>query len=99
MPDSFSVPFWISTSPLLLKATLMNEVPAPVLRNGPFSADGARGFRDLEIAARTEGNGPSDRTETPSVVDLKFLSFLRHARHRNFKSKTTLESIYLLVSL
>ena len=28
----------------------------------------------------------------PSVVDLKFLSFLRHARHRNFKSKTTLES-------
>ena len=25
----------------------------------------------------------------PSVVDLKFLSFLRHARHRNFKSETT----------
>jgi hypothetical protein len=32
-------------------------------------------------------------------VDLKFLSFLRHSRHRNFKSKTTLELYFTSVPL
>ena len=29
---------------------------------------------------------------TPSAVNLKFLSVVRHDRHRNFKFKTALES-------
>src|SRR6476660_558129 len=35
----------------------------------------------------------------PSVMDLKFLSFLRRVRHGNFESKNHTRIIYLLVSL
>ena len=39
------------------------------------------------------------RRVEPSAVDLKFLSDVRRARHRNFKSKNRTSIIYLLVHL
>jgi hypothetical protein len=50
---------------------------------------------DASSAAATTFNvfiRSSQKTPASSAVDLKFLSLLRHARHRNFKSKPALES-------
>jgi hypothetical protein len=43
--------------------------------------------------------GQAERTAAPSAVDLKFLSDVRRARHRNFKSKSRTRIISLLVHL
>ena len=44
------------------------------------------------------GRAPPRGVSAPSVVDLKFLSVLRQAPHRNFKSENHTKIISLLVS-